>query len=151
MKTTGVLTLLAALALLLAAPAAADSAAPGYTALAPELVPGAGLHGVAGATHTIVRLATGRGLVVGGAFTIGNRHVTFTSGRLHFTSLTGVRTLFGPNAVKLRGVGLLDGRRVFFTAVGVHNALPEVDVFRIAWDHGATHGGVVTSGAVFIR
>lgn len=143
--------LLAALALLLAAPAAADTGGPDYTALAPELVPGAGLNGVAGATHTIVRLATGRGLVRGGAFTIGNRRVTFTSGRLRFTSLTGVHALFGLNAVKLHGVGLLNGRRVLFTAVGVHNALPEVDVFRIAWDHGATHGGVVTSGSVFIR
>lgn len=149
MKTPGVVTILAALAF--AAPAAADNGGPGYTALYPETVPGAGLSGVAGASHTIVRLATGRGRVRGGAFTIGNRHVTFTSGALHLTSLAGVQTLFGINAVKLHGAGLLDGRRVTFTAVGVHNATPEVDVFRIAWNHGASHGGVVTSGAVFIR
>ncbi|MES1246278.1 MAG: hypothetical protein ABUS54_01230, partial [Actinomycetota bacterium] len=61
------------------------------------------------------------------------------------------RVAFGVNAVKLRGTGLLAGRRVAFTAVGVHNALPEVDVFRIAFGHGASLGGVVTSGSVFIR
>jgi len=38
-----------------------------------------------------------------------------------------------------------------FTAVGVHNALPGVDVFRIAWNHGASLGGRVTSGLLFIR
>jgi hypothetical protein len=51
----------------------------------------------------------------------------------------------------LTGTGIVAGRRVGFTAVGVHNALPEIDVFRIAWNHGASHGGVVTSGSVFIR
>jgi hypothetical protein len=134
----------------LAAPAAADSG-PGYTALYPEVVPGAGLAGVAGASHTILRQAAGHGLVGSAAFTLSPSRVSYTAGMLHFRSL-GVRTvLFGENAVKLRGTGLLNGRRVAFTAVGVHNALPGVDVFRIGWNHGATHGGVVTSGLVFIR
>lgn len=134
----------------LAAPAAADNG-PGYTALYPETVAGAGLGGVAGASHTIVRRATGHGLVGAAAFTLSPTRVTYSLGSLHFRS-SGVRTaLFGENAVKLRGTGLLNGRRVAFTAVGVHNALPGVDVFRIGWNHGATHGGVVTSGLMFIR
>jgi hypothetical protein len=134
----------------LAAPAAADNG-PGFTALYPETVPGAGLAGVAGASHTIVRQAIGHGFIGSAAFALSASRVSYISGRLHFRSL-GVRTvLFGQNAVKLRGTGLVNGHRVAFTAVGVHNALPGVDVFRIGWNHGATHGGVVTSGLMFIR
>src|SRR4051812_5076687 len=134
----------------LAAPAAAANG-PGYTPLYPETVAGAGLGGVAGAQHTIVRQATGHGLVGRAAFTLTPGRVTYVLGGVHFRSL-GVRTvLFAENAVKLRGTGLLNGRRVSFTAVGVHNARPGVDVFRLGWNHGATHGGVVTSGLLFIR
>src|SRR4051812_43202439 len=134
----------------LAAPAAAAHG-PGYTALYPETVTGAGLSGVAGAQHTIVRQASGYGLVGHAAFTLTPSRVTYTVGAVHFRSL-GVRTVvFGENAVKLRGTGLLNGRRVSFTAVGVHNARPGVDVFRLGWNHGATNGGVVTSGLLFIR
>lgn len=133
-------------ALALAAPAAA-LADPGYTALYPETVPGAGLGGVAGATHTIVRLAVGNGTVRSVPFSLSRTHVVYGGFRS-----TSVRTaIFGLNAVKLRGFGLFDGRRVAFTAVGVHNALPGVDVFRIAWNHGSSLGGRVTSGGVFIR
>jgi hypothetical protein len=131
-------------ALALAGPAAAD---PGYTALYPETVPGAGLGGVAGTTHTIVRLAAGRGIAGGIPFSISKSHVVY--GRFHSTRIR--TSLWGLNAVKLRGIGTLNGRTVRFTAVGVHNALPGVDVFRIAWDHGASYGGRVTSGTVFIR
>lgn len=131
-------------ALAVAAPAAAD---PGYTALYPETVPGAGLAGVAGATHTIVRLAAGHGTVGAVAFSLSKTHVAFGAFRS-----THVRSLeFGLNAVKLRGLGVVDGRVVSFTAIGVHNALPEVDVFRISWNHGAALGGRVTSGSVFVR
>lgn len=130
----------------LAGPAAA-SADPGYTALYPETIPGAGLGGVAGATHTIVRLATGHGTVAGVSFAVSKTHVDY--GRFHSTRIRTV--VFGLNAVKLRGIGLIDGRRVAFTAVGVHNALPDVDVFRIAWNHGASLGGRVQTGSVFIR
>jgi hypothetical protein len=131
-------------ALAVAAPAAAD---PGYTALYPETVPGAGLHGVSGVTHTIVRLAAGHGVAGGIGFTLSKTHVTYGAFRS-----THIRSLeFDANAVELRGTGLLHGRVVSFTAIGVHNALPDVDVFRIAWNHGAALGGRVTSGSVFIR
>lgn len=141
-KTLSLIVTVAALAL--AAPALAD---PGSTALYPETIPGAGLSGVAGASHTIVRQLAGHGMVGRVAFTLTPAHVAF--GR--FRSLRVRRVVFGVNAVELRGVGLVGGRRVSFTAVGVHNARPEVDVFRIAWNHGASLGGVVTQGAVFIR
>src|SRR4051812_21598818 len=139
-------TLLAAAfaAFALAAPAAADNG-PGFTALYPETVPGAGLGGVSGAEHTIVRQASGHGLVGTAAFTLSSSRVTYTAAGRQFRSLRVRTVLFGENAVKLRGTGLLNGRRVAFTAVGVHNALPGVDVFRIGWNHGAAHGGTVTS------
>jgi hypothetical protein len=133
----------AAGALALAAPAFADTVTPLY----PETVRGAGLHGVAGASHTIVRRASGSGRVGSVAFRLTPAQVRFGA----FRSLKVTQVLFGLNAVKLRGTGLVGGRRVAFTAVGVHNALPGVDVFRLAWDHGASVGGTVTSGSVFIR
>ena len=132
------------LAFAFAAPVLAD---PGSTALYPETIPGAGLSGVAGASHTIVRQLTGSGLVGATAFRLTPSTVAFGS----FRSLKVRTAIFGLNAVKLRGIGLVGGRRVSFTAIGVHNARPGIDVFRIAWNHGASLGGVVTSGSVFIR
>ncbi len=131
-------------ALALAGPAAAD---PGYTALYPETVPGAGLGGIAGVTHTIVRFAAGHGTVQSVAFSLSTTRVAF--GRCRSTHAS--TTLWGLNAAKLRGTGVVNGRTVAFTAVGVHNALAGVDVFRIAWNHGASLGGRVTSGSLFIR
>ena len=127
----------------LAAPAYADTVTPLY----PETIPGAGLGGVAGASYTIVRQVSGTGTAGGATFRISPKGVTYGA----FRSLRVANVLFGLNAVKLRGTGLVHGRRVAFTAVGVHNALPGVDVFRLAWNHGASLGGVVTSGSVFIR
>jgi hypothetical protein len=141
MKKTVIAAALGALAL--AAPAYADTTTPLY----PETIPGAGLNGVAGASHTIVRQASGSGLVGGVAFRLTPKHVTYGS----FRSVKVSSVAYGLNAVKVRGTGLLGGRRVAFTAVGVHNAMPGVDVFRLAWNHGASLGGIVTSGAVFIR
>lgn len=134
----------ASAALALAAPAFAD---PGSTSLYPETIPGAGLGAVAGASHTIVRELAGRGLVGAAAFRLTPARITF--GRFRSLSVRTVR--FGLNAVELRGVGLVGSRRVSFTAIGVHNARPGVDVLRIAWNHGASLGGVVTRGSVFIR
>lgn len=131
-------------ALAFAGPAAAD---PGYTALYPETVPGAGLGGVAGATYTIVRHASGQGTVGSVPFSLSTARVVY--GRFHSTRVRS--TLWALNAVKVRGTGTIDGHTVAFTAVGVHNALPGVDIFRIAWDHGASFGGRVTTGTVFIR
>jgi len=130
-------------ALALAAPAFADTSTPLY----PETIPGAGLSGVAGASHTIVRRASGSGLVGSVAFRLTTRHVAF--GRFHSVRVSTV--LFGLNAVKVRGTGVVRGRRVSFTAVGVHNAMPGIDVFRLQLNRGASVGGIVTSGGVFIR
>jgi hypothetical protein len=158
------LTGAACLALAAAVPAAAARAprdtlppVPKGQALAPEIVPGAGLTGVAGAQATIRHVVRGQGLAGVALFRIDLsrpaakvlyvdpvRHVTFRS-----LSLGSVR--FVENTATLKGVGILNHRRVPFTAVAVHNQLPGVDVFRIAWSRGTGHGGRVVSGSLFIR
>jgi hypothetical protein len=148
MKKTLVASALGALAL--AAPAFGADGPPGQ-ALSPEIVPGAGLSGVAGASYTIVRHAAGQGLVGTASFRLTPGRVDYRAAGIRFRSLKVGTVVFGLNAVKLHGTGLLDGRRVSFTAVGVHNAKPGIDVFRLAWNHGAAVGGIVTSGSVFIR
>jgi hypothetical protein len=131
--------------------------APEGQALSPEIVPGAGLTGVAGAQATIRHVVRGQGLTGAARFRVDLsrpaakviyvdpiRHVTFRS-----LSLGSVR--FVENTATLKGVGILNHRRVPFTAVAVHNQLPGVDVFRIAWSRGTGHGGRVVSGSLFIR
>lgn len=139
-------TLVAAVlgALAVAAPAFAD---PSTTQLYPETIPGAGLHGIAGVSYTIERHAAGRGLVGSVAFRLTPSKVTYGA----FRSVKVTTTLFGLNAVKLRGIGIANGRRVAFTAIGVHNSMPGVDVFRVTWNHGAALGGIVTSGSILVR
>lgn len=154
----------ACFALAVAAPATAaprDTApeAPPGQALYPETVPGAGLTGVAGTQATIRHVVRGQGFTGTGAalfridlsgqaakvlYVDPLRHVTFRS--LHIGSVR-----FVENTATLRGIGILNQRRVPFTAVAVHNKLPGIDVFRIAWSHGAGHGGRVVRGGVFIR
>jgi hypothetical protein len=148
MKRTVVASALGAL--VLAAPAFGGGGPPGQ-ALSPELVPGAGLHGVAGASHTISRRLAGSGLVGAAAFRLTPVRVAYGLAGLQFRSVEVQRVVFGLNAVRLRGIGSVGGRRVAFTAVGVHNARPGVDVFRLSWNHGAAVGGIVTGGSVFIR
>jgi hypothetical protein len=152
----------ACLVLAAAAPAAAAPRdtlppVPEGQALSPEIVPGAGLTGVAGAQATIRHVVRGQGFTGSALFRIdlgrpaakvlyvdAARRVTFRS-----VSLGSVR--FVDNTATLKGVGMLNHRRVPFTAVAVHNQLPGVDVFRIAWSHGADHGGRVVRGSLFIR
>jgi hypothetical protein len=156
--TTLALTGAACLALAAAAPAAAaprdeSPRAPAGQALYPETVPGAGLAGVAGEQATIRHTVRGTGLAGTALFRINTVKVLYVDSirKLTFTSLKIGSVLFVDNKVTLRGVGLLNHRRVPFTAVGVHNELPGVDVFRISWNHGAGLGGRVVTGSVFIR
>ena len=156
--TTLALTGAACLALAGVAPAAAapldeSPQAPAGQALYPETVPGAGLTGVAGEQATIRHTVRGTGLAGTGLFRINAAKVLYVDSirKLTFASLKIGSVLFVDNKATLRGVGLLNHRRVPFTAVGVHNELPGVDVFRISWSHGAGLGGRVVSGSVFIR
>jgi hypothetical protein len=154
----------ACLALAVAAPAVAGPrdtppTPPQGQALSPEVVPGAGLSGVAGAQATIRRVVRGQGLTSAGMarFRIdlsrpsAKLSYVDASQKLAFSSLSVASVRFGQNAATFKGIGLVNHRRVPFTVVAVHNALPGVDVFRIAWSHGASLGGRVVSGSVFIR
>jgi hypothetical protein len=157
----------ACLALAVAAPAVAarTGATPGDTeptptppqgqALSPEIVPGAGLTGVAGAQAAIRRIVLGKGLTDSGAarFSIDLGKVSYVDAtrNVAFSSLKLASVRFGQNTATLKGIGLVNERRVPFTVVAVHNALPGIDVFRIAWSHGASLGGRVVVGSVFIR
>ena len=156
--TTLALTGAACLALAAAAPAAAaprdDSPqAPAGQALYPEVVPGAGLSGVEGAQATIRHIVRGTGFTGAALFRMNLGKVQYIDPirKLRFTSLKVGSVQFVENKATLHGVGLLNHRRVAFTAVGVHNELPGIDVFRISWNHGAGLGGRVLNGSLFIR
>lgn len=159
--TTLALTGAACLALAAAAPAAADPApadqAPVGQSLYPETVPGAGLSGVAGAQATIRHIVRGTGFTGAATFRVDlgrpAAKVLYLdpTRKISFSSLQVGSVQFVDNKATLHGVGLLNHRRVAFTAVGVHNELPGVDVFRISLNHGVALGGRVVRGSLFIR
>jgi hypothetical protein len=151
--TTLALTGAACLALAAAAPAAADTQAPAGQALYPETVPGAGLSGVEGAQATIRHTVRGTGFTGAALFRVNLGTVQYLDPihKITFTSLRIGSVRFVDNKATLQGIGLLNHRRVPFTAVGVHNELPGIDVFRISWNHGAGLGGRVVRGSLFIR
>lgn len=141
----------ACLALAAAAPAAADDFR--GTPLYPETVPGAGLAGVLGARATIVRTVRGSGATATALFAVRKTGLVFVdrAQSLRFRSLR-VRTVrFGTNDAMLKGVGLLNGRRVGFTALAVHNVVPGVDALRVSLGNRTGLGGRVVRGAIFIR
>jgi hypothetical protein len=141
----------ACLALAAAAPAAADEFH--GTPLFPETVPGAGLSGVAGAQASIVRTLRGSGATATALFAVQKNRLVFVdkTKSLRFQSLHVGTVRFGVNDATLKGVGLLNGRRVGFTAVAVHNALPGVDLIRVSLGNRASLGGRVLKGSIFIR
>ena len=53
-------------------------------------------------------------------------------------------------AVKITGVGLVNGARVHFTAIATAHNTPAGDWFTIDWNHLAAHGGKVVQGNVRI-
>jgi len=140
----------ACLALVAVAPAAADNA-PCCTSFYPETVDGAGLSGVAGAQASIVRALRGGGATAGATFTVSKRSLVLATSSLSFRSLRVQTLRFGSNDATMKGVGLLNGRRVSFKAVAVHNALPGVDTLRVSLGTRAAVGGRVLEGSIFIR
>jgi hypothetical protein len=104
----------------------------------------------AGSVHALGRLGSAR-------FSVDlskgpGRKVTYVNARqgLDFRSV-GLRSLrFGTDRAILKGVGLVNGRRVTFSAVAVDHGR-RGDVFRIAWGGGRTHGGALLSGGLTVR
>ena len=132
---TSTLAAVALASVAFAAPAAA--APPQGEALYPETIPGAGIGGVAGAQATLSHIVIGTGSVGTARFRID---VGRASTVVYVDPATGLRFRalhigsvdFVDNTARVRGIGLLNQRRVGFTVFAVHNLQAGVDVFHIA-------------------
>jgi hypothetical protein len=95
----------------------------------------------------------GSGATASAQFAIGKRELVFVDATksLRFRSLHVQTVRFGSNDATLKGIGLLNGHRVGFTARAVHNALPGVDTLRVSLGKRASLGGQVLEGSIFIR
>jgi len=150
------LALVVAAALALAAPAFADRPAPppGQT-LSPEIVPGAGLSGVAGVRAARYRFVHAAGVTAAGTFRIdfaagpGNKIVLVRSGTPVFRALRFTSLRWASSSVLMSGIGIAEGQRVHFTALAVDGG--RRDVFRVAWAHHAGLGGALSHGAIVIH
>ena len=71
-----------------------------------------------------------------------------TGTSFHSTKITKLTYTF--SAVKIVGLGMVNGRRVSFTVLASDHPA-NVDGFKIAWNHLAAHGGNVLTGNVHIR
>ncbi|HET7572543.1 MAG TPA: S53 family peptidase [Gaiellaceae bacterium] len=69
--------------------------------------------------------------------------------RLRFRSLRILQTRYGTHFVLVKGLGILNGRRVRFTARAIDRGA-HGDVFRIAWTHGHARGGTLLHGSVIV-
>jgi len=142
-------------ALVLAGTAAADQQPPAGQALSPELVPGAGLSGVAGIKATRYRTVRALGVTRAGSFRVdfaagpGNKIVLVRRGAPVFRALRFTSMQWTATAVHVQGIGLANGRRVRFSAFAVDGG--KRDVFEVDWQHHATLGGVLTHGSVVIH
>ena len=78
--------------------------------------------------------------------------VTYLDARqhVHFRSLRLGSIRFGRNSATLRGVGLVNGRRVPFVVLAVDHGA-HGDMFRIAWGDGRSYGGRLLSGGLTVR
>jgi hypothetical protein len=150
------LALVLVFALALAAPAlAGQSPQPGGQALSPDVVPAAGLSGVAGIRAVRYRFVQALGVTPAGSFRVdfaagpGNKIVLVRGGTPVFRALRLTSMRWASRSVLIRGIGLASGNRVHFTALAVDGG--RRDVFRLDWSHGAWLGGVLTHGAVVIH
>ena len=150
------LALVVAAALALAAPASADQQpSPPGQSLSPEVVPGAGLSGVAGVRAARYRFVHAAGVTSAGSFRIdfaagpGNKIVLVRSGMPVFRGLRFTSLRWASRSVLMSGVGIAEGRRVDFTALAVDGG--RRDVFKVAWAHHAGLGGILSHGAIVIH
>jgi hypothetical protein len=148
--------LVVAAALALAAPAFADQPAPPPgQALSPEVVPGAGLSGVAGIRAVRYRFVHALGVTPAGSVRVdfaagpGNKIVLVRGGTPVFRALRLTSMRWASRSVRISGIGLVSGNRVHFTALAVDGG--RRDVVRLDWSHGAWLGGVLSHGAVVIH
>jgi hypothetical protein len=141
--------------LALAAPAFADQSPPQGQQLSPEIVPGAGLSGVAGVRAARYRFVQALGVTSAGSFRVdfaagpGNKLVLVRSGAPVFRALRFTSMRWASQSVLMSGVGVVAGKRVHFTALAVDGG--RRDVFRLDWGHRAWLGGVLSHGGIVIH
>ena len=73
-------------------------------------------------------------------------YVDRTTG-VSFRSISLSKLVYTRTAVRIMGIGLVDGKRVPFTAIATDHKTG-IDAFKIAWNHQAAHGGNLMSGNV---
>ena len=149
------LALVVAAALALAAPAFADQPPPSGQPLPPEIVPGAGLSGVAGVRIARYRVVHAAGVTPAGSFRVdfaagpGNKIVLSRAGTTVFRALRFTSMRWASSSVLMSGIGITAGKRVHFTALAVDGG--RRDVFKLAWAHRAGLGGPLSRGAIVIH
>jgi hypothetical protein len=149
------LALVVAAALALAAPAFAEQSPPQGQSLAPEIVPGAGLSGVAGVRAARYRFVQALGVTAAGSFRVdfaagpGNKIVLVHAGTPVFRAVRFTSMRWASRSVLIRGIGVVAGKRVHFAALAVDGG--RRDVFRLDWEHHALLGGVLSHGAIVIH
>jgi hypothetical protein len=142
-------------ALALAGPAFADQPPPPGQTLSPEIVPGAGLSGVAGVRAARYRFVHALGVTPAGSFRVdfaagpGNKIVLVRGGTQVFRALRFTSMRWASRSVLMSGVGVVAGKHVHFTALAVDGG--RRDVFRLDWEHHAWLGGILSHGAIVIH
>ena len=79
--------------------------------------------------------------------TLKSNKLVYTEPGTSFRALSMTNTVFGTNAAKFSGIGLVNGKRAHYTAVVVAHPT-YAGVFRLAWNHGASRGGSLLNGNV---
>jgi hypothetical protein len=133
-----------------AGPAAGPAAAGGQGGVAGQSKNGRRFVRGAGSVHALGRIGSA---VFSVDLRKGPGHkVTYVDARqkVRFRSLRLSSLRFGTASATLKGVGLLNGKRVSFIASAVDHG-KRGDVFRIAWAGGRSHGGVLIEGGLMIR
>ncbi|HET7567616.1 MAG TPA: hypothetical protein VFJ91_06470, partial [Gaiellaceae bacterium] len=98
--------------------------------------------------HGSVRVHGGKGTAI---FSIRGSRVVYVDRAQHlrFHSVRILSVRWGAHFALLRGLGMLNGRKVHFTARAVDRGA-KGDLFRIVWTHGRARGGKLVRGSVVV-
>ena len=105
---------------------------------------------VVSARHSVV--GTGRTKQASFRVNVGASRslLTWTQKKLKLRALRLTSARFGKGAASLRGIALVNGKRVRFAAVLVDHGR-RGDVLKVAWNGGPSRGGVLIKGGVTVR
>ena len=142
------LALAACLALVIAAPASAASIDTSHTIRASGSVLSDKTSGTLGIFRVNFHAGPDRKVT----YVNTSNGVVFHSTRITLVDYTSPSQAKGSGwSVKIRGMGMINGKTVPFVAIAVDHPAPlGTDIFRISWGHGASLGGKLQSGGVKI-